>query len=130
MKKHFVHLIVLAGLVVLLARPTIAQNDEMGPAARANVPFGFLAGTASFPPGTYTFDLDPVAHAVTVEQDSTGRATCLAGMPVAPVQSGKPLLTFEKVGDKYRLEELQSDVGGVEFSPAQGGAAQSYEAHQ
>jgi hypothetical protein len=130
MIKHFVHFIALAGLVVLLAGPAFAQNDEMGPAARVNVPFDFYAGTASFPAGTYTFDLDPVANVVTIERDPTGRATYLAGMPAAPVPSSKPLLTFEKVGDKYRLEELQSDVGGVEFVLPSAGSARSYEVHR
>jgi hypothetical protein len=129
MIKHFAHFIAVAGLVVLLAGPAIAQNDEIGPAARANIPFDFYAGTASFPAGTYTFDLDPVAHVVTIEPEAAGRATYLVGMPATPVQSGKALLTFEKVGDKYKLEELQSDVGGVEFSAAQAGAAGSYEVH-
>ena len=73
MKKHFVHLIALAGLVALLAGVGFAQDNDMGPAARVNIPFDFYAGSVKLPTGVYTFDVDPVAHAVTIEQNSTGR---------------------------------------------------------
>jgi hypothetical protein len=129
MKKRFVHLIVLAGLVVLLAGVGFAQDDEME-AARLNIPFDFYAGSVSVPAGVYTFDIDPVVHAVTIEQNSTGRAFFLIGMPAEPVSAGDPVLTFKDQRGEYRLEELRAEVGGVEFVPASVGSAEPYGAHK
>jgi hypothetical protein len=129
MKKRFVHLIVLAGLVVLLAGVGFAQDNDMGPAARVKIPFDFYAGSVSLPAGVYTFDVDPVGHTVTIEQDSTGRAFVLVGTPADPVQAGQPLLTFENQGGEYRLKELQADIGGVEFAPAKVGVLDAHGTH-
>ncbi len=79
-----------------------------------------MPGPVSLPSGVYTFDVDPVSHAVTIEQDSTGHAFFLSGMPAEPVPAGDPVLTFKDQGGEYRLEELRAEVGGVEFAPARG----------
>jgi hypothetical protein len=130
MKKHFVHLIALAGFVALLAGVGFAQDNDMGPADRVNIPFDFCAGSVKLPAGVYTFDVDPVAHAVTIEQNSTGRAFFLIGMPAEPVPSGNPVLTFNDQGGEHRLEELRAEVGGVEFAPPSAGSAEPYEANK
>lgn len=116
MKNHFVHLLAVAGLVALLAAAAWPQ-DEVEPAAHANIPFDFRAGSTTFSSGVYTFDVDPVTHAVTVEQDSTGRVFYLAGVPADPALGGKSSLTFEMAGGEYRLKELRAEVGGVELAP-------------
>jgi hypothetical protein len=116
MKNHFVHLLAVAGLVPLLAAAAWPQ-DEVEPAAHANIPFDFRAGSTSFSSGVYTFDVDPVTHAISVEQDSTGRVFYLAGVPANPAPGGRTSLTFEKLGDEYRLTELRAEVGGVELAP-------------
>jgi hypothetical protein len=128
MRKQFVHLIVLTGLLVLVAGAACAQDNEMNPAVRLNIPFDFYAGSLHLPAGAYTFDVDPVAHAVTIEQDVTGHVFFLSGMPAEPVTAGNPVLTFKDQGGDYRLEELRAEVGGVEFPPAHG--TESYEAHK
>jgi hypothetical protein len=125
-----VHLIVLAGLVVLPAGVGFAQDDETQAAARLNVPFDFCAGSVYLPAGVYTFDVDPVAHAVTIEQNSTGRAFFLVGMPAQPVSAGDPVPIFKDQGGEYRQEELRAEVGGVEFAPASVGSAEPYGAHK
>jgi hypothetical protein len=126
-KNYFVHLIVFGGLVLLLAGATLAQTVEIEPAARANIPFEFYAGSTSLPAGAYTFDLDPVAHVVTVEQSSTGHALYLIGMPADLAETGKTLLMFEKQGDEYRLMELRTDVGSVEFTLTNVGTSETPE---
>ncbi len=116
MKKHFVRLLAGAGLVALLTAAAWAQ-DEIEPAVRANIPFDFHAESTSLSAGVYTFEVDPVTHAVAVEQDSTGRVLFLAGMPADPALGGKSSLTFEKLGGEYQLKELRAEVGGAELAP-------------
>jgi hypothetical protein len=127
-KKYLAHLLVLGGFVVLLAGAAVAQ-DEIEPAARVNIPFAFHAGSVNLPAGVYTFDVDAVDHAVTVEQDATGRAFFVTGFPADPEQNGKPLLTFKNMGGEYTLEELQADSVGVGFAPVSTSNVRSYGTH-
>ncbi len=128
MTKYLIHLFILAGLVALLAGAAAAQ-DEMQPAARAEIPFEFHAGSANLPAGMYTFDVDPVDRAVTVEQDSTGRTFFMTGVPADPAQAGKATLTFKNMGGEYALEKLQADSVGVNFGPTNVSNARSYGTH-
>ncbi len=111
-KKYFAHLLAIGGLVVLLAGAALAQ-DEMSYRIRADIPFEFQAGATTLPAGWYIFDLNP-DHFVAIEQHSTGHTVFLVGMPADAVNDDKPVLTFQRVGSEYHLEELQGADFGVE----------------
>lgn len=110
-KKYFTQLIVLGGLVLLLTG--FSQAQDLQNRLRADVPFNFYAGSTSLPAGVYYFDIDPINHTAVVEQNSTGHAVFVTGMPADPSQNGEVLLTFRLVGGEYRLAELQGDSVGL-----------------
>jgi hypothetical protein len=118
-KKYFAHLIAIGSLLVLLAGAALAQ-DELENRYRADIPFEFYAGSTSLPAGVYTFDVNP-DHVVTIERDSTSHAMFVTGMPADPVQNGKAVLTFQRVGDEYRLQEVQGEDFGVQLEPIKNG---------
>ncbi|MGB8771702.1 MAG: hypothetical protein WCC92_18965, partial [Candidatus Korobacteraceae bacterium] len=53
---------------------------------------------------------------VTVEQNSTGHAVFVGGMPADPIQNGQPVLTFRLVEGEYQLTKLQGDSVGLAFA--------------
>jgi hypothetical protein len=132
-KKYCCQIIVVGSLILVLLMATCAaaQDQEFVPerSARLNIPFAFYAGPASLPAGEYPFEIDPVGHTVFVQQDATGQAIFLTGIPANPVQNGKPLLTFESARGEYKLKELQCDSVGLKFVPARISTLSPYDTH-
>jgi hypothetical protein len=113
MKKHLIYWIALAG--VALAMTCTVSAQDLADQLRVDIPFSFHAGAERFPAGVYTFGVDPLNHQVTVEQDSTGRSLFLQGAP-ADSAPGQPDVTFDRLGRRHNLTEVQGADVGVAFA--------------
>lgn len=106
-----------------------------------NVPYSFQAGDKTWPPGDYSFIVNPNEHRVQMIESSTSDSVFLTGTPSnkgtaeAPGQGGnrsadnatesgteKYYITLDQVGNTYHLQKLQGRYYAVEFrSPEKGG---------
>jgi hypothetical protein len=113
MKKSY--LIVVLSLTWLLGLGISAHaQDTEG--VRVNVPFEFVAGGTTLPAGTYTVGRPSIdAHSVIAISGYDNGAFVLA-IAVDGVPAGQPKLSFEHVGDRYFLSEVDTPGGIYTFA--------------
>jgi hypothetical protein len=90
--------------VAALAFPVCAQ----APSAKVDVPFGFVAGDATMPAGTYVADIS--AGSLVVALVGADLHTHFLNAVPDGVQSGAGLgvLVFHRYGDQYFLSEIRT----------------------
>lgn len=107
-KRVLACLAVLSAVLVLLALGAPAANAQSSGHLKAIVPFDFMAGTKSLPPGVYfvTRDAGPVA-AIHLENSERPLALLVNIPPPASSMSGEPSrLVFQQYGQHYFLREV------------------------
>ena len=97
--------LVLAILTVAaLAVPVCAQP----PAAVVDIPFGFMAGNAAMPAGSYTVNI-PADSSWVGLVDPDLHTHLLNGIPGGnPSGPNAPVLVFHRYGDQYFLSEIRT----------------------
>jgi hypothetical protein len=108
MNKSYLTVVLTLSCVFGLGITTRAQESE---GVRVEVPFEFVAGGATLPPGTYSVDpLSLDAHSGIAIRSYEHGALVLP-MVVDESRAGQSKLSFEHVGDKYFLSEVDTPTG-------------------
>ena len=85
-----------------------AQDTE---GVRVNVPFEFVAGGETLPAGTYTVGrLSPEPYS-TIVITGNGHGALVLPSAIDGPRAEQPKLSFEHVGDKYFLSEVDTPGG-------------------
>lgn len=90
-----------------------AQDTE---GVRVNVPFEFVAGGATLPAGTYTVGRLSVGSSPEIAILGLGHGAFALPMVVDGTPAAQPKLSFEHVGDKYFLSEVDTPGGVYTFA--------------
>jgi hypothetical protein len=91
-----------ASLVVALAAAPAQALDK----ARMNVAFAFSAADVTFPAGNYEFFFEKEGQ-LTIREVAGGKHSVVScSTRLSPRQISKPVLVFDKAGDKSYLTEL------------------------
>lgn len=94
------------GLAVLLT--AISANAQFYHQARVTVPFSFMAGGKSSPPGDYRVNVDRERDVVTLATDGSNPVVLLTYSP-SQMQDTKSYLRFRRYGEKWFLEQVAVD---------------------
>lgn len=86
-------------------------NDETDTAV---IPFAFYADGQMMPAGKYTIGINVEQHSIQLTDYAQKKSIFVLGAPSGDGQY-EWRLVFNKVGDKYSLEEMQSDVIDIGF---------------
>jgi hypothetical protein len=86
---------------------TLSLNAEPAP-MRAYIPFAFVAGEATLPPGEYTVRVDKINRVMIESRDTARAAGVLVSSQVEQSQSKQDMgsLEFAKYGDTYVLRNV------------------------
>jgi hypothetical protein len=113
MKKSY--LTAVLTLTCLLGLGTSARaQDTQG--VRVNVPFEFVAGGATLPAGTYSVGRLSAAAFSGIAIRGSGNAVFVLPVVVDGTPAGQPELSFEHVGGKYFLSEIETPGGVYTFA--------------
>ena len=112
MKKSY--LTAVLTLTCLLGLGISARAQDTG-GVRVNVPFEFVAGGATLPAGTYTVGRLWVEASSVIVIRSVGHGAFVLPMVVDGTHAGQPKLSFEHVGDKFFLSEVDTPAGIYTF---------------
>jgi len=112
MKK--VHLTAVLALTCLLGVGISASAQEAG-GVIANVPFEFVAGGKTMPPGTYRIGRvsSVIDQDLIIRGDDDGVLVTPAMVDVTP--SDRAGLSFQHVGNKYFLSSIETPTGVYSF---------------
>jgi len=103
----------IAIAMCLLAGLAAVSASAQDHAAKATVPFGFYAGDAWVPAGTYVITSDSKnPEDISIRNAQTGRTVMELGGPDEP-QAGSSSLVFDKYGDQYFLHEIRCSSRGM-----------------
>ena len=107
MKKRAWTVSAVFSLFVLLAAASVnAQSDRR---IEANIPFGFIAGTETFPAGEYTFSRpnENSPHVLLIRSADNHAALFLIVEGAYTMKTPKETeLVFNKIGDEYFLSKI------------------------
>ena len=90
-----------------------AQDTE---GVRVNVPFEFVAGGATLPAGTYTLGRLSLEAFSGIAISGYGHGAFVLPIAVGGTGAGQPELSFEHVGGKYFLSEVETPGGVYTFA--------------
>jgi hypothetical protein len=108
MNKSYLTVVLTLSCVLGLGISARAQDSE---GVRVKVPFEFVAGGATLPAGTYSVGpLSLDAHSGIAIRSYEHGALVLP-MVVDESRAGQSKLSFEHVGDKYFLSEVDTPTG-------------------
>jgi hypothetical protein len=108
MNKSYLTVVLTLSCVLGLGISARAQESE---GVRAKVPFEFVAGGATLPAGTYSvgpLSLD-VHSGIAIRSYEHG--ALVLPLVVDESRAGQSKLSFERVGDKYFLSEVDTSAG-------------------
>jgi hypothetical protein len=117
MRKQFISMLVLAGLVMFGAGAAKAQLGPGLGAVTATVPFEFHAGDARFPAGKYTIKrLNEIDPSVLEIAAADGKMSALVSVHAGsgPKDSKTTELVFNKYGSRFFLAAIS--VEGTNLS--------------
>jgi hypothetical protein len=114
--KNIVSLMLFAALALSLG--SVAYGQEI--VVQAHVPFGFVLGDQTYPPGQYTVGTVSKNDSSLFVKNSDGAAKpalLRANPTTASEASSKTKLVFQRIGDTYFLYQvwLQGSSDGREF---------------
>jgi hypothetical protein len=110
--SHFTALLTLSCLLGL----GISARAQDTKGVRVNVPFEFVAGGATLPAGTYTVgrvSLEPFSG---IAITSYGHGALVLPIAIEGASAEQPKLSFEYVGGKHFLREVDSPGGIYTFA--------------
>jgi hypothetical protein len=119
MKNHVHRVLTLAVIAIALTGLCVAQQFAYRVAA--DVPYDFYVGDQQLPAGSYIFAVNYSDHAVTIQNQATGKSSVVMALPVVYASPGYdrrndgPVVELSSVGGKYMLADLQTRTSGVTF---------------
>ena len=113
MKKSFFAAVFALTCLLGLGISAHAQDSE---GIRVNIPFEFVAGGATLPAGTYTIGRISLEAFSGIGISSYGHGAFALPIAVDGTPAGLPKLSFEHVGDKYFLSEINTPGGTYIFA--------------
>jgi len=101
------HVVVSALAVVLSATGTLAQTFTSSFTTHAHIPFAFVVQNDSLPAGNYLVQI-PGANPgpLMIRQIKDNKEEFILQVPVYEEWSGRPKLTFDKIGSVYYLVQV------------------------
>jgi hypothetical protein len=113
MKKSY--LTVVLTLTCLFGLGVSAHAEDTG-GVRVKVPFEFVAGGATLPAGTYTLGRLSLEAFSGIAISGYGHGAFVLPIAVGGTGAGQPELSFEHVGGKYFLSEVETPGGVYTFA--------------
>ena len=127
MTRNVRNLAVLAVFAMALAVFSPAQ--EFAYRVQANIPVDFIAGDQQLAAGDYLFLVNGENHAVTIQNQATGKSVVVMATPIEYASSGydrrnrSDVVELSSVGGSYLLSDIEARNNGVSFS--QGASSQT-----
>ena len=128
MTRNVRNLAVLAVFAMALAVFSPAQ--EFAYRVQANIPVDFIAGDQQLAAGDYLFLVNGENHAVTIQNQATGKSVVVMATPIEYASSGYDRRNRSDVvelsslgGGTYVLSDIEARNNGVSFS--QGASSQT-----
>ena len=96
---------------------------------QANIPVDFIAGDQQLAAGDYLFLVNGENHAVTIQNQATGKSVVVMATPIEYASSGydrrnrSDVVELSSVGGSYVLSDIEIRNNGVSFS--QGASSQT-----
>jgi hypothetical protein len=113
MRKTYLTAVLTLTCVLGVGMSARAQDTE---GVRVKVPFEFVAGGATLPAGTYTVGRLSVDAYSGVEISGLGDGAFVLPIAVDGTPAEHPKLSFEQVGGKYFLSEVDTPGGIYTFA--------------
>ena len=113
MKKSYLTVALTLTCLLGLGISARARDTEE---VRVNVPFEFVAGGTTLPAGTYSVGRLSVSAYSGVAIRGYGKAVFVLPIVVDGTPAGQPELSFEHVGGKYFLSEVETPGGVYTFA--------------
>lgn len=102
------------GLLASLA--AVGSASAQDHVAKANIPFGFYAGSAWLPSGTYTLSSEATHGNIVAIRNADNRTTAMSLVQARGERSNANILVFKKYGNRYFLHEIQCSSSGMNVS--------------
>jgi hypothetical protein len=113
MKKSYLTAVLTLTCLLGLGISARAQDTER---VRVNVPFEFVAGGTTLPAGTYSVGRLAVSAHSGIAIRGYDNAVFVLPIVVDGTSAGQPELSFEHVGGKYFLSEVETPGGVYTFA--------------
>src|SRR3974390_462453 len=113
------------GVLVVLAwglRWFLAARDLPAYRVQASIPVNFIAGDQQLTAGDYLFLVNGENHAVTIQNQATGKSLVVMATPIEYASSGydrknkSDVVELSSVGGSYVLSDIEARGSGVSFS--------------
>jgi hypothetical protein len=120
----------LTGLVLLLAvAAPIHAGSILNHEMTVSVPFGFIAGDKSLPPGDYSVQVNPERGSVVLHQEGQSPLILLTNQRESTNTPPRGKLVFKRYGANFFLSEVwnQDNATGQALTPS---AAEKEMAHK
>ena len=127
MTRNVRNLALLAVFAMALAVFSSAQ--EFAHRVQANIPVDFIAADQHMAAGDYLFLVNGENHAVTIQNQATGKSVVVMATPIEYASSGydrrnrSDVVELSSVGGSYLLSDIEARNNGVSFS--QGASSQT-----
>ena len=127
MTRNVRNLALLAVFAMALAVFSSAQ--EFAHRVQANIPVDFIAADQHMAAGDYLFLVNGENHAVTIQNQATGKSVVVMATPIEYASSGydrrnrSDVVELSSVGGSYVLSDIEIRNNGVSFS--QGASSQT-----
>ncbi len=109
MKKQ----VLVVCIVLLLGVGAVAQENSSFTLS-AKIPFSFIVRGDLMPAGDYTVRVPSLSISPMMIGQTSGKSEFVVQVPVAEKWSGRPQLTFHRVGESYFLMEIADPRFGVQ----------------
>jgi hypothetical protein len=110
--KRIIAVAMLAAANLLAGHHASAQEQQL----TATIPFAFTLSDKVLPPGTYV--ISKLGENALSLQCKNTRAAALTATHIGSTWSGRPMLVFERYGDKYFLHEVHASSSTMNVSVA------------
>jgi len=113
MKTSYFTAVLTLTCLLGLGLSALAQDTE---GVRVNVPFEFVAGGTTLPAGTYTIGRRSLDGSSGIAISSYGHGVFVLPIAVDGTPAEQPKLSFEYVGNKHFLKEVDTPGGIYTFA--------------
>jgi len=120
------------GVLVVLAMALtsfVSAQEFAAYRVQASIPVNFIAGDQQLTAGDYLFLVNGENHAVTIQNQATGKSLVVMATPIEYASSGydrknkSDVVELSSVGGSYVLSDIEIRNNGVSFS--QGASSQT-----